>query len=232
MDGRIALTHPATGEKIIPESITNENDWRLYQELAAQADILISSGRYMRDFAEGRAQGELPVSRSDDFADLLEWRKMRGLSPQPAVAVVTASLDLPWEMICSELKRPVYAVTTAKAHPEEIECVNQQNVKVIEAGDDNHVDGKRLIDGLANHGFNNIYVISGPKVLGTLIAGGVLDRLYLTQVHKLVGGKVYDTFLDSPFLEHPVNLKLRCLYQNVSAKEAVEQSFAVYDVCK
>ncbi|MGD8560520.1 MAG: pyrimidine reductase, partial [Gammaproteobacteria bacterium] len=37
MDGRIALTHPATGEKIIPESITNENDWRLYQELAAQA---------------------------------------------------------------------------------------------------------------------------------------------------------------------------------------------------
>ena len=56
LDGRIAVPHPEREGLVVPESIANDRDWRLFQELAAQADLLISSGRYLRDWADGRAQ--------------------------------------------------------------------------------------------------------------------------------------------------------------------------------
>lgn len=232
MDGRIALSYPETNEKKIPPSIANESDWRLYQELAAQADVLVTSGTYIRDFAEGHAKSVLPITEQREFADLLQWRSAHGLSLQPAVAVVTSRLDLPWKTISEKLNRPVFAVTTANATDADVHRLKSIGVHVIHAGDDDRVTGKLLVAGLANHGLYNIYVIAGPKVLGTLIEDNALDRLYLTQVHKLVGGSEFDTFLETAALESPTRLKLRCLYQNVSPDRAIEQSFAIFDVDK
>lgn len=232
MDGRIALTLPQTGEKVIPDAITNPSDWRLYQELAAQADVLVASGRYMKEFAEGGTTEGLPVSDKKEFADLLHWRVTQGLPRQPALAVIGSSLDLPWEKICEKVSRPVYAITTDKANSADVEKVRRLGVTTIESGSGNRIEGSKLVNGLAECGFNNIYVIAGPKVLGTLIADHVLDRLYLTQVYKLVGGRVYDTFLESPYLDTPVDLQLRCLFQHVSNDQSLEQSFAVFDVRK
>ena len=48
VDGRIAIQHPSGEGLTVPKSTANERDWRLFQELAAQADIIISSGRYAR----------------------------------------------------------------------------------------------------------------------------------------------------------------------------------------
>ena len=45
----------------VPKATSNERDWRLFQELAVQADIIISSGRYLRDYAEGQTQEILSV---------------------------------------------------------------------------------------------------------------------------------------------------------------------------
>ncbi|RME52690.1 MAG: pyrimidine reductase, partial [Caldilineae bacterium] len=56
LDGRIAVPAADGQGLIVPKQIANERDWRLYQELAAQADLIISSGRYLRDWAAGRAQ--------------------------------------------------------------------------------------------------------------------------------------------------------------------------------
>lgn len=232
MDGRIALTQPNTGEKGIPESIANDSDWRLYQELAAQADVLVSSSRYIREMADSQEKQGLPVGKGEEFADLLDWRASRGLPAQPALAVVTSSLDLPWEKICQKLDRPIFAVTTGRVGHEQHDKLASLGVRIIRTGESGKVEGERLINGLAEHGFYNIYVIAGPKVLGTLIESNALDRLYLTQVHKLVGGRHYDTFLDTAYLENPLELKLRCQYLNVSTDRAIEQSFAVYDVCR
>jgi hypothetical protein len=33
----------------IPKNLTNARDWRLYQQLAAQADLIIIGGRYVCD---------------------------------------------------------------------------------------------------------------------------------------------------------------------------------------
>lgn len=232
MDGRIALTYPETGETRIPPSIANDSDWRLYQELAAQADVLVTSGTYIREFAEGHAKSALPISQQYKFADLPQWRRARGLPTQPAVAVVTSRLDLPWKLISEKLNRPIFAVTTAKATDTDVRRLKSIGIQVVHAGDNERVTGKLLVAGLAEHGLYNIYVIAGPQVLGTLVEDNALDRLYLTQVHKLVGGNQFDTFLETSTLGSPTRLKLRCLFQNVSPDRAIEQSFAIFDVDK
>ena len=77
LDGRIAIPHPTRSGLTVPKAIANERDWRLFQELAAQADLIISSGRYLRDWADGRAQ---EILQTDDprFADLRQWRQDQG----------------------------------------------------------------------------------------------------------------------------------------------------------
>ncbi len=93
IDGRIALAQP-DGHRQIPGEITNRRDWRIFQELAALSDVLITTGRYLGDVAHNRAQEVLPVSHDADYDDLRAFRRDRGLSDQPAVAIVSGSLDI------------------------------------------------------------------------------------------------------------------------------------------
>jgi hypothetical protein len=94
LDGRIAIPHPRGKGLKVPKTTATERDWRMFQELAAQADVILSSGRYLRDWAEGRAQEILQI---DDprFADLREWRLSRGLPAQPDIALISGTLDFP-----------------------------------------------------------------------------------------------------------------------------------------
>ena len=48
LDGRIALPGAGRSSHEVPPAIANSRDWRLFQELAAQADLLITSARYFR----------------------------------------------------------------------------------------------------------------------------------------------------------------------------------------
>jgi len=57
IDGRIAVPRSNGNGLVVPKNIANKRDWRLFQELAAQADIIISSGRYLRDWANRSAPG-------------------------------------------------------------------------------------------------------------------------------------------------------------------------------
>jgi len=46
----------------VPDSVANPRDWRLFQELAAQADVLVMSARHLRELAAGAAQDSLRLS--------------------------------------------------------------------------------------------------------------------------------------------------------------------------
>ena len=48
LDGRIALGSSGSTSHKVPSATVNSRDWRLYQELAGQADLLVTSGRYFR----------------------------------------------------------------------------------------------------------------------------------------------------------------------------------------
>ena len=78
----------------VPKAIANERDWRLFQELLAQSDIILSSGRYLRDVADGRAQELLQVG-DPEFADLRAYREQQGLNPYPDIAIISRTLDFP-----------------------------------------------------------------------------------------------------------------------------------------
>lgn len=226
LDGRIALEYPHSGHTGVPETITSAVDWRLYQELAAQADVLLTSGRYLRELAAGKAQDTLPVGNA--YTELIEWRKTEGLTPQPHVVVLSRSLDLPLEELLPELEHEITVATGAGADKRKLAAVAETGVPVLLAGDGIEVDGCRLIEELGQKGYCSIYSIAGPGLLDTLLRAGKVDRLYLTQVHTLLGGKDYDTLLESRLLNPAARFELGELYLDQGDTERQGQLFATY----
>lgn len=226
LDGRISLPDPENKTRKAPGATTNPRDWRLFQELAASADVLVTSGRYIRDLAGGVAQSGLPVSTQPEFADLVEWRVSQGRARQPAVAVVSASLNLSIPAGLPD-ERPVYLVTGAATGREKMEPLEAQGARVLIGGDGLRVEGYRLVSTLACEGFANIAMVGGAELLNTLLVDNVFDRLYLTQAHRMLGGLSFDTLLKGRQLNPPADFTLRSLCFDTGGD--FEQSFAVYD---
>jgi riboflavin biosynthesis pyrimidine reductase len=227
IDGRIAVPHPGGEGLTVPKSTANERDWRLFQELAAQADIIISSGRYLRDWAAGRAQEILQV---DDprFADLRAWRESRGLAPHPDIAIISASLRFPIPDILTAGGRAVVVFTTASPDPDRVEEIEASAGRVIVAGEDG-VNGATLVQRLTELGYQTVYSSAGPKVLHLLLAAGVLDRLYLTHANRLIGGQPYAGIVEGPLLERAIDLKIGAIYLDPEALDGLGQLFVAYD---
>ncbi len=231
LDGRIALVEPGTRRHRVPAAIANPRDWRLFQELAAQAHVLITSARYLRDLAQGQAQDHLPVSTQAPYADLLDWRKAQGLAPQPAVAVVSASLDLPVPAGLDLHQRACYVVTGEGADPERVDALERLGLRVLFAGNGRRVEGRRLVDALVKQGYYSLCAVAGPQLLYTLVSAGALDRLYLTQAHRLLGGSEYDSILEGPTLDPSADLRLTSLYYDAHAPGGTGQLFGAYECC-
>jgi len=208
----------------VPASLANARDWRLYQELAALADVLIVSARYVRQLVAGTAQAEPPVSASAEHADLLAWRRERGLPPQPDIAIVSASLDIPLESMAHFAGRRVIALSAAPTDPERRKALEQAGIQVVEAGAA-RVEGGRLRQVLARQGYRMAYMSAGPKVHATLLEAGALDALFLTTRQVLLGGEDGDfhTIVEGR-LPAPQRARLELLYLDREAG----QTFACY----
>ncbi len=230
LDGRIAIDHPVSGERGVPEHITNPRDWRLYQELAARADVLLVSARYLRELAQGKAQAGMPLNDDPAFADLLAWRLQQGLAPQPAVVVLSASLDLPLAELQALQHRRVYVATGEKDSnkADKVHVIEQCGARMLYSGNADKVEGRRLVELLVQEGFRNIYSIAGPGVLETLLRARVLDRIYLTQVHRLIGGVSFDTLFEGHLLNPPADFSLRALYYDKHGGDSCGQLFGIY----
>jgi riboflavin biosynthesis pyrimidine reductase len=231
LDGRISLPDPRSNKRTVPPAIANARDWRLFQELAACADALVTSGRYVRDLPHGVSARSFPLSGKPAYEDLHQWRRMRGLTPQPAVVIVTASLDLPPLDALVEAGRSVYVATGEEAHRRDITRVESQGARVLRVGEGTRIEGDRLIEALAQDAYRNIAMIGGGEVLRALVVDDVLDRLYLTLACRMLGGLSFDTLLSGPPLEEPARFKLKALHYDAAAVEGsgVEQLFAIFD---
>jgi riboflavin biosynthesis pyrimidine reductase len=226
LDGRIAVPHPTKPGMVVPEQIANPRDWRLFQELAVQADVLITSGRYLRDYQDGRAQEILQVYDDPRFADLKDWREQRGLAAQPALAVISASLNFPIPAALTGQDREVLVFTVSGADPERVRQLEDQAGKVIVAGDEG-VGGQKLVDALVDLGFHAIYNTTGPKVLHLLLADRVLDRLHLTHANRVLGGKPFSSIVEGELLDPPVDFRLSHLYFDPYALNGLGQLMKV-----
>ncbi|HEU0276314.1 MAG TPA: dihydrofolate reductase family protein [Rhodanobacteraceae bacterium] len=225
LDGRIALPRPDAGTRGPPPEITNPRDWRLFQELAASADAVVTSGRYLRDLAAGTVQDTLPVSGRPEFADLHAWRAARGLVPQPAVVILTRRLEVPIPGSVLRSGRRVYLATGVAPDHARAARLDAAGVRVLTVGNATGVDGRALVEALADEGFRTIDMTAGGALLHTLLAAGGLDRLYLTQACRLLGGELFDTLLKGPQLVPPVSFKLHALHYDPARPGGIEQLF-------
>ena len=228
LDGRIAIPHPTKPGLTVPKQIANERDWRLFQELAAQADVIISSGRYLRDWADGRAQEILQI---DDprFADLRDWRQEQGLPTQPDIAILSSSLDFPIPPVLTAGGRKVIVFTRADPNPQRVRDIEARAGQVVVAGDKS-VAGEQMVQQLTAMGYQMVYSAAGPKILHLLLSGGVLDRLYLTMANRILGGKPYASIVEGGLLDTAVSLTTHTLYHDPHGLDGSGQLFAAYDI--
>lgn len=228
LDGRIAIPQPSGEGLMVPDQIANDRDWRLFQELAVQADILITSGRYLRDYVEGRAQEILRVHEDSAFDDLRAWREQQGMSPFPDLAVISASLNFPTPDLLTWGERSVVVITTSSSDTERRRAMEEKVGNVIIAGDTT-VEGKALVDGLSQLGYKTVYSTSGPKVLHLLLKAGVLDRVYLTFVHRFLGGSPFSSIVEGELLEPAQDFRLRAAYFDPHALDGSGQLLTAYE---
>jgi len=208
LDGRIAIPHRSGTGMTVPDQIANDRDWRLFQELAVQADIIITSGRYLRDYVEGRAQEILRLHEDPAFADLREWREQQEMPPFPDLAVISGSLNFPLPDLLTSGGRSIVVVTTQNADPERLDAMREQVTNVIIAGEQS-VEGKPLVDGLTKLGYKTVFSTTGPKVLHLLLKAGVLDRLYLTIAHRLLGSSPFSSIVEGDLLEPAQDFQIK-----------------------
>ncbi len=229
LDGRIALIDPQSGESYLPPDLTGNNDFRLFEELHAQADCLITHGGYLRALAQGRLGNVLQVNASGHSADLIDWRKQQGLPEQPAIVVASSSLDFPIPDVIKDHGQPLYVVTTKTADPARVRARQQQGFELVVTSDDAMVKGAPLVRALGERGYKSLYLVAGPRMLETMLRDQRLSKLYLTLTHHLLGGEQFHTMIPGPPLGAAGRLKLRTLYYDSGKANQNAQWFAQFD---
>ncbi len=226
LDGRIAIPDPDGSGMVVPDNVANPRDWRLFQELAAQADLIISTGRYLRDWADGKAQEILRVD-DPEFADLKEWRLAQGLSPRPDIAIISGSLNFPVPDVLSAGGRKIFVFTTANADPQRVAEIESQAVPVFVAGETT-VLGSQLVGRLSELGYQIVYSAAGPKVHHLLLEDGVLDRLYLTHANRLLGGQRFSSIVEGNLFSPAVDMTLNTIYYDSFGLDGLGQIYLSY----
>jgi riboflavin biosynthesis pyrimidine reductase len=226
LDGRIALEDSTQGTTYIPKHITTASDFRLFKELHAQSDCLITHGGYMRALDTGRLGNILQI-RDDD---LVEWRNNNGLNSQPAIVIASASLNFPMHNSIQEHGQTVYIATGRNADPDRIRYWQNRGYPVLTTGKDRMVHGAPLIDELRGLGYKNIYLIAGPQMLDTMIREKQLSRLYLTITHQLIGGEGFRTLLTGSPLGSEGDLIIKSMYYDQYSPPSSGQFFMQFDL--
>ncbi|SER40133.1 Pyrimidine reductase, riboflavin biosynthesis [Nitrosomonas sp. Nm51] len=228
LDNRIAISQDGGNGMRIPQSITNDRDWWLFQELACQADIIITSGRYLREWAQGNAQ---EILQTDDprFAELRDWRLAQGLPPQTDIAIISNNLNFPVPDVLTAGGRKTFVFTTADTKPDKARAIEKKGIPVIVAGGQTGVNGAAMIDYLTKRGYRLIFSSAGPKILHLLIASRMLNRLYLTHACQILGGEYYAGIIEGKLLEPAADFNLNSLYLDPAGPGGQSQLFYAFD---
>ena len=157
--------------------LSSEGDRHVFALLRTLADVIVVGASTVR------AERYAPVRPRE------LWRHLReGRPPTPPIAVITARLDLdPASRLIATA--PPHArtivITTAQASPRRRADLAER-ADVIVAGEQ-AVDLKAAIDALAERGHQRMLTEGGPRLLGQLVAAGLLDELCLTIGPLLAG---------------------------------------------
>ncbi|MFI7409541.1 pyrimidine reductase family protein [Streptomyces sp. NPDC049627] len=155
-------------------------DMRIFGTLRGLADVVIVGAETVR------LEGYRPARARAEFA---KAREAAGQGPAPAIAVVSASLELDYSLpLFTSPTVPTLILTGAAAAPDRIAAAEKAGAQVVIAGDGVGVDPVRAVQALAELGHTRLLTEGGPRLLGQLVAAGVLDELCLTISPMLTAG--------------------------------------------
>ncbi|MER5873782.1 pyrimidine reductase family protein [Streptomyces sp. NPDC002044] len=162
------------------QPISGETDMRIFGTLRALADVVVVGAETVRQ------EGYRPARARDAFA---ARREAAGQGPAPAIAVVTASLDLDFGLpLFTSPLVPTLVVTGAGAPADRVAEAVRAGVEVVVAGDGAGVDPARAVRELAGRGLRRQLTEGGPRLLGQFVAADALDELCLTISPMLTAG--------------------------------------------
>ncbi|MFI6490982.1 pyrimidine reductase family protein [Streptomyces sp. NPDC050564] len=162
------------------QPISSATDMRIFGVLRGLADVVVVGAETVRQ------EGYRPARAREAFAEL---REAAGQGPAPAIAVVTASLDLDFSLpLFTSPLVPTLVLTGAAAAPDRVAAAEKSGAQVVIAGDGMGVDPARAVRALGELGLTRLLTEGGPRLLGQFVAGGVLDELCLTVSPMLAAG--------------------------------------------
>jgi riboflavin biosynthesis pyrimidine reductase len=175
---------------------------------------------------DGRAQDILKID-DPKFTDLRQWREKQGLPPYPDIAIISRSLDFPIPEMLTKGGRKIIIFTNGHPDPLRVAELETQAGQVIIAGEE-EVKGDQMVAHLTRMGYQVAFAASGPKVLHTLLAANILDRLYLTQTSRILGGNLFAPIVEGSRFDPPYDMTLQTLSYDPHAPADLGQLFAVY----
>lgn len=171
-DGAIEIDGRSAG-------LSNPADRRVYELGSDLADVvLLGAGTAVIEEFRGVHPDEQTAER----------RRRHALAAVPPIAVVTSGRSLPPDApVITEAQVPTIILTCAAApRPVRQEWV-AAGADVVIAGTET-VNMSRAVDELVRRGLSRIDCEGGPKLLGSLLAAGLVDELRLTVSPLLVSG--------------------------------------------
>ncbi|RFU84120.1 pyrimidine reductase family protein [Streptomyces triticagri] len=179
-------------------------DMRIFGTLRGLADVVLVGAETVRK------EGYRPARAREAFADR---RRAAGQTPAPAVAVISAGLDLDFSapLFTSPLT-PTLILTGEKAREDRKKEAEQAGARVVVAGEGRGVDPARAVAALAGLGLTRLLTEGGPRILGQFIAAGVLDELCLTLSPMVTSGEA-QRIADGPGIAVPKRFSLASLLE-------------------
>lgn len=180
--------------------IGNRADHELFHALRTTVDAVLVGAGTVRAEHYGR------LVRTNSAREL---RRARGLAEEPLACIVSASLALPAQEI-PLLTDPAARVAILTPSPSSLaECAGEAHY--IRCAREGHLDLPAALGELRREGVRTILCEGGPHLNAQLLAGGLVDELFLSLAPKLAGGDAAGESLrivSGGELQPPVELEL------------------------
>ncbi|MEV7190347.1 pyrimidine reductase family protein [Streptomyces sp. NPDC093510] len=160
--------------------ISGDTDMRIFGTLRGLADAVVVGAETVRK------EGYRPAKARSAFE---RHRATAGQTTAPAIAVVSAGLDLDFSLpLFTAPVTPTLLVTGASAPADRIDAAEKAGAVVVIAGEGATVEPERVAPALAERGLTRLLTEGGPRLLGQFVAAGALDELCLTVSPMLTAG--------------------------------------------
>ena len=177
-------------------AIGDDGDMEVFRRLRTQVDALLIGTRTLAIEHYGRAVRRL---------ELRAAREAIGLAPEPLVATVSRSGELPLEIpLFAEPEAHVVVFTTTQAP--EPSCAARVTLVRLDPAELTLTNALRRLR--ADHGVRSLLCEGGPTLMGALLHEDLVDELFLTLAPQLAGGGSGPTISNGPPLADPAALEL------------------------